>query len=152
MDCGAQIVKAEGVASLFKGAGANILRGVAGAAVLSMYDALQELVFGKVVSRYSLVAAANELALTTSTPAVLWRIRLKSLLIATNPSPLSLSHPHDVISVSIPSELSFPVDRQLQRHVNQTFVSESERDTFDVVVLSPCVPPVHDRGVRGPVG
>jgi solute carrier family 25 (adenine nucleotide translocator) protein 4/5/6/31 len=32
----------------FKGAGANILRGVAGAGVLSMYDKLQELVFGKV--------------------------------------------------------------------------------------------------------
>ncbi|POY70312.1 hypothetical protein BMF94_6592 [Rhodotorula taiwanensis] len=34
----------------FKGAGANILRGVAGAGVLSMYDKLQELVFGKVYS------------------------------------------------------------------------------------------------------
>lgn len=48
IDCGAQIVKAEGVQSLFKGAGANILRGVAGALVLSFYDKLQELVFGKV--------------------------------------------------------------------------------------------------------
>lgn len=47
LDAGRQIVKAEGVASLFKGAGANILRGVAGAGVLSMYDKLQELVFGK---------------------------------------------------------------------------------------------------------
>ncbi|BGP44200.1 ADP/ATP carrier protein [Rhodotorula kratochvilovae] len=34
----------------FKGAGANILRGVAGAGVLSMYDKLQELMFGKVYS------------------------------------------------------------------------------------------------------
>jgi len=50
MDAGRQIVKAEGVSSLFKGAGANILRGVAGAGVLSMYDKLQELVFGKVYS------------------------------------------------------------------------------------------------------
>jgi len=50
LDAGRQIVKAEGVASLFKGAGANILRGVAGAGVLSMYDKLQELVFGKVYS------------------------------------------------------------------------------------------------------
>jgi len=32
---------------LFKGAGANILRGVAGAGVLSGYDQLQLLVFGK---------------------------------------------------------------------------------------------------------
>ncbi|GAA5893237.1 hypothetical protein JCM6882_003920 [Rhodosporidiobolus microsporus] len=53
LDAGRQIgsiVKAEGVASLFKGAGANILRGVAGAGVLSMYDKLQELMFGKVYS------------------------------------------------------------------------------------------------------
>ncbi|KDE03493.1 ADP,ATP carrier protein [Microbotryum lychnidis-dioicae p1A1 Lamole] len=48
VDAGAQIIKAEGVASLFKGAGANILRGVAGAGVLSMYDKLQELLFGEV--------------------------------------------------------------------------------------------------------
>jgi len=50
VDCGVQVVKAEGVASLFKGAGANILRGVAGAGVLSMYDKLQQLLFGKVYS------------------------------------------------------------------------------------------------------
>merc|ERR1719456_2195866 len=49
-DAGKKIVQAEGVSSLFKGAGANILRGVAGAGVLSMYDKLQELVFGKVYS------------------------------------------------------------------------------------------------------
>jgi hypothetical protein len=35
---------------LFKGAGANILRGVAGAGVLSLYDKMQELMFGKVYS------------------------------------------------------------------------------------------------------
>jgi len=50
VDAGAQIVKAEGVKSLFKGAGANILRGVAGAGVLSLYDKMQELMFGKVYS------------------------------------------------------------------------------------------------------
>jgi len=50
VDCGAQIIKSEGVATLFKGAGANILRGVAGAGVLSLYDKLQELMFGKVYS------------------------------------------------------------------------------------------------------
>jgi solute carrier family 25 (adenine nucleotide translocator) protein 4/5/6/31 len=49
-DAGSQIVAAEGVKSLFKGAGANILRGVAGAGVLSLYDKMQELVFGKVYS------------------------------------------------------------------------------------------------------
>lgn len=38
MDAARQIIAAEGVRSLFKGAGANILRGVAGAGVLSIYD------------------------------------------------------------------------------------------------------------------
>jgi len=33
--------------SFFKGAGANILRGVAGAGVLALYDKLQMLLFGK---------------------------------------------------------------------------------------------------------
>jgi len=42
-----QIVAKEGVGSLFKGAGANILRGVAGAGVLSIYDQVQLLMFGK---------------------------------------------------------------------------------------------------------
>lgn len=46
-DAGRQIVAKEGVKSLFKGAGANILRGVAGAGVLSIYDQLQVLFFGK---------------------------------------------------------------------------------------------------------
>lgn len=38
----------EGVRSLFAGAGANVLRGVAGAGVLSLYDKFQELAWGKV--------------------------------------------------------------------------------------------------------
>jgi len=38
VDCGMQIVKNEGFMSLMKGAGANILRGVAGAGVLSGFD------------------------------------------------------------------------------------------------------------------
>ncbi|KAI9838006.1 MAG: hypothetical protein M1819_006160 [Sarea resinae] len=46
-DAGRQIIAAEGVASLFKGAGANILRGVAGAGVLSIYDQVQLILFGK---------------------------------------------------------------------------------------------------------
>jgi len=40
------IVQKEGVKSLFKGAGANILRAVAGAGVLAGYDKLQVVVFG----------------------------------------------------------------------------------------------------------
>eukprot|EP01122_Echinamoeba_exundans_P017975 TRINITY_DN9908_c1_g1_i1.p2 TRINITY_DN9908_c1_g1~~TRINITY_DN9908_c1_g1_i1.p2 ORF type:complete len:328 (+),score=112.44 TRINITY_DN9908_c1_g1_i1:41-985(+) len=42
-----EIGKSEGVASFFKGAGANILRAVAGAGVLAGYDKLQVLVFGR---------------------------------------------------------------------------------------------------------
>jgi len=42
-----EIVKKEGVASLFKGAGANILRAIAGAGVLAGYDQLQLIFFGK---------------------------------------------------------------------------------------------------------
>ncbi|XP_071736122.1 ADP,ATP carrier protein 1, mitochondrial isoform X2 [Rutidosis leptorrhynchoides] len=47
MDAFTQILKKEGYKSLFKGAGANILRAVAGAGVLSGYDKLQLLIFGK---------------------------------------------------------------------------------------------------------
>ncbi|KAL1923522.1 uncharacterized protein VTP21DRAFT_8502 [Calcarisporiella thermophila] len=42
-----QIVAQEGTKSLFKGAGANILRAVAGAGVLAGYDQLQMILFGK---------------------------------------------------------------------------------------------------------
>jgi len=42
-----EIVKKEGVKSLFKGAFANILRAIAGAGVLSGYDQLQLIFFGK---------------------------------------------------------------------------------------------------------
>lgn len=46
-DAFTQIVATDGVGSLFKGAGANILRGVAGAGVISIYDQLQLILFGK---------------------------------------------------------------------------------------------------------
>jgi solute carrier family 25 (adenine nucleotide translocator) protein 4/5/6/31 len=45
--CFREIVKNEGVKSLFKGAGANILRAIAGAGALAGYDQLQLLVIGK---------------------------------------------------------------------------------------------------------
>eukprot|EP01087_Luapelamoeba_hula_P002975 TRINITY_DN127_c0_g1_i2.p1 TRINITY_DN127_c0_g1~~TRINITY_DN127_c0_g1_i2.p1 ORF type:complete len:319 (-),score=49.56 TRINITY_DN127_c0_g1_i2:95-1051(-) len=45
--CGQEIVAKEGVSSLFKGAGANILRAVAGAGVLAGYDQLQLIFLGK---------------------------------------------------------------------------------------------------------
>jgi len=41
------IVEKEGTSSLFKGAGANILRAIAGAGVLAGYDKLQVMVFGQ---------------------------------------------------------------------------------------------------------
>ncbi|EMS49632.1 ADP,ATP carrier protein, mitochondrial [Triticum urartu] len=47
MDAFRKIIAEEGATSLFKGAGANILRAVAGAGVLAVYDKLQVVVFGK---------------------------------------------------------------------------------------------------------
>ncbi|KAF9438626.1 ADP/ATP carrier protein [Entomortierella beljakovae] len=49
-DAFSQIVAKEGTKSLFKGAGANVLRAIAGAGVLSGYDQLQILVLGKAYS------------------------------------------------------------------------------------------------------
>jgi len=43
MDCGMQVIKNEGFMALMKGAGANILRGVAGAGVLSGFDKFKQL-------------------------------------------------------------------------------------------------------------
>merc|ERR1712183_678788 len=43
VDCGRQILKNEGFMSLMKGAGANVLRGVAGAGVLAGFDKFKEL-------------------------------------------------------------------------------------------------------------
>jgi len=42
LDCAVKVIKAEGFMSLMKGAGANILRGVAGAGVLSGFDKFKE--------------------------------------------------------------------------------------------------------------
>merc|ERR1712131_239604 len=42
VDCGAQILKNEGVTSFFEGNGANILRGIAGAGVLSGFDLVKK--------------------------------------------------------------------------------------------------------------
>eukprot|EP00252_Welwitschia_mirabilis_P012908 TRINITY_DN284_c0_g1_i1.p1 TRINITY_DN284_c0_g1~~TRINITY_DN284_c0_g1_i1.p1 ORF type:complete len:390 (+),score=65.11 TRINITY_DN284_c0_g1_i1:235-1404(+) len=47
LDAFAQIIQNEGAKSLFKGAGANILRAIAGAGVLAGYDRLQLLLLGK---------------------------------------------------------------------------------------------------------
>jgi len=42
MDCAASILKSEGFTSFFKGAGANVLRGMAGAGVLSGFDVVKK--------------------------------------------------------------------------------------------------------------
>ena len=47
IDCAQQILKNEGFKSMFKGAGANILRGIAGAGALSGYKKLQQILDGK---------------------------------------------------------------------------------------------------------
>ena len=49
-DAGSQIIAKEGGNALLRGAGANILRGVASAGVLSLYDQFQAIMFGKVYS------------------------------------------------------------------------------------------------------
>jgi solute carrier family 25 (adenine nucleotide translocator) protein 4/5/6/31 len=41
LDCFTQVLKNEGFMSLMKGAGANVLRGVAGAGVLAGFDKFQ---------------------------------------------------------------------------------------------------------------
>jgi len=56
MQCAAAIYKKEGVKSFFKGAGANILRGVAGAGVLAGFDTVCDLY---VKARYGPDAYAN---------------------------------------------------------------------------------------------
>merc|ERR1711974_360861 len=38
LDCAVQVLRSEGITSFFKGAGANILRGMAGAGVLAGFD------------------------------------------------------------------------------------------------------------------
>jgi len=43
LDCTVQVLKAEGVLSFYKGAGANILRGMAGAGVLAGFDKFKQL-------------------------------------------------------------------------------------------------------------
>lgn len=47
MDYAVEIVKKKGSKSLFKGAGANILRAVAGAGALTIYDRFQLIFLGK---------------------------------------------------------------------------------------------------------
>ena len=41
LDCAQQVIKNEGFMSLMKGAGANVLRGVAGAGVLAGFDSIK---------------------------------------------------------------------------------------------------------------
>lgn len=47
MDCASQIWKNEGFKSFFKGAGANVLRGIAGAGALAGYKKFQQIFLKK---------------------------------------------------------------------------------------------------------
>lgn len=47
ISCGLHILRHDGIPAFFKGAGANILRGVAGAGVLAIYGQIEMLMFGK---------------------------------------------------------------------------------------------------------
>ncbi|KAJ6630608.1 mitochondrial carrier domain-containing protein [Mycena sp. CBHHK59/15] len=67
-DAGSKIMAQEGPKSLFKGAGANILRGVASAAVLALYDKLQAIMFNGKIFTLSLDNATN-LPIRKSVPA-----------------------------------------------------------------------------------
>ena len=70
-----QIVAREGTRSLFKGAGANIMRGVASAGVLVLYDKFQELFFGKVYSGGAYIGCALGLFTEVCSPTdVMYRI------------------------------------------------------------------------------
>jgi solute carrier family 25 (adenine nucleotide translocator) protein 4/5/6/31 len=46
MDCFRHIIKNEGWNSLFRGAGVNVVRGVAGAGVLSGFDKFKQIYIG----------------------------------------------------------------------------------------------------------
>lgn len=59
LHCFSEVVKNEGVKSLFKGAGANILRAVAGAGVLSSYDQLQVCMAGSLSVLHCQFAGSN---------------------------------------------------------------------------------------------
>jgi len=50
LHCAREVVAKEGMKSLFKGAGANILRAMAGAGVLAGYDKMQVMMYGKAYS------------------------------------------------------------------------------------------------------
>ena len=91
-DAGSQIIAKEGTKSLFKGAGANILRGVAGAGVLSLYDKLQEVMFGKVYSGGTSSRLSNHVAesLMILAQALAKRLRLCG--------PYTLYQPHSTIA------------------------------------------------------
>ena len=98
-DAGSQIIAKEGTKSLFKGAGANILRGVAGAGVLSLYDKLQQVMFGKVYSgggcifyhlrSFEVLICVCRIWLSALTPPVLWFYGVSRSLIDLVLHPLS---------------------------------------------------------------
>ena len=109
-DAGSQIIAKEGTKSLFKGAGANILRGVAGAGVLSLYDKLQQVMFGKVYSgggypsphltSSEMLTYVFRIWLNTLISSARWFSGMSRSLIDLVPHPLSYFHiPGDILLV-----------------------------------------------------
>ena len=63
LDAARKIFVAEGIRSFFKGAGANILRGVAGAGVLSIYDRESNRSFLYPIAEFANICAEVQLLL-----------------------------------------------------------------------------------------
>merc|ERR1712222_318214 len=70
IDCGMQVMKNEGFMSLMKGAGANILRGVAGAGVLAGFDKFQAMYIAWRTSLSAVLFAGSMLVTSSRGPAV----------------------------------------------------------------------------------
>ncbi|EKJ76765.1 hypothetical protein FPSE_02951 [Fusarium pseudograminearum CS3096] len=129
MDAARQIVAKEGVKSLFKGAGANILRGVAGAGVLSIYDQLQVLLFGKAFNfkrRPSSPARTSQLAESVGMPPKQTSKTGRGQTKATTKKSAKASEPEPEPQSSNPFEISDDDDDQAGPSTREVQVVEEE--------------------------
>ncbi|QPC79358.1 hypothetical protein HYE68_010110 [Fusarium pseudograminearum] len=129
MDAARQIVAKEGVKSLFKGAGANILRGVAGAGVLSIYDQLQVLLFGKAFNfkrHPSSPARTSQLAESVGMPPKQTSKTGRGQTKATTKKSAKASEPEPEPQSSNPFEISDDDDDQAGPSTREVQVVEEE--------------------------
>lgn len=138
-DAGSQIVAKEGMKSLFKGAGANILRGVAGAGVLSLYDKLQEVMFGKVYSGGMCGSPVVAVAMLI----VLYQALAKRIRCC---GPYTLYQPHSTIvylacATSFPNRPRFYISAYIWEHYHRSIRSSLGIERF----LIPCLVKAPDR-------